>query len=282
MILADLINKIYNSDSLSFIDEIPDNVINLMITSPPYFGCRQYGNETLGREEDPRDYVKNLCVLLNKLKRPLKNDGSLFLNIGDVYFGTKGFSRNKGSWERKTDKHYKEHKIVKEDGMYLQHKQLLMLPSRVAIEMQNFGWVLRNNIIWEKPNPIPSFSEDRKLPVYENIFHFVKSKDYYYDYDISSKYGHHRDVIKCNIEAYKEHQATFPESLIHPIILYASKENDLVYDPFMGSGTVASVCIKTGRNYLGSELVAENCEIINNRLEQVKKERGGYVNFNDE
>ena len=275
----ELKNQIFNEDIVLFLNKIDDNLFNLIITSPPYFGCRKYGDETLGREESPLDYIKNISEIFNKLKSKLKDDGSLFLNIGDVYFGSKGFSRNKGSWERKTDQHYSKHKIIKEDGKYLQHKQLLMLPTRIAIEMQNFGWILRNNIIWEKPNPIPSFSEDRKLPVYENIFHFVKSKKYFYNYELSKKFEHHRDVIKCGIEAYDEHQATFPEKLIYPFIQYASQPGDFIFDPFVGSGTVASVCIKSNRIFCGTELIKNNCDIIENRIKKAKEESYNIFNY---
>lgn len=144
------INKIVCIDALEGINSLPDNSINLVITSPPYFNCRVYGNETIGREENPIDYINNIFLYLNSLKRVLHKEGSLYLIIGDVYFGTKGFSRNKGRYARKTDKHYMEYKITKPDGKYLQYKQLLMLPERIAIEMQNAGWILRNKIIWEK------------------------------------------------------------------------------------------------------------------------------------
>ena len=172
--LEPFINKIICSDSEELLKKIPSSSIHLIITSPPYFGCRIYGNETLGREESPLDYVNNLLKFTIELKRVLHKEGSFYLNIGDVYFGTKGFIRNKGRYARKTDIHYKEHKIVKPDSKYLQYKQLLMLPERVAIGMQEQGWILRNKIIWEKPNPVPSYSPDRQYPVYEHFVPFYE------------------------------------------------------------------------------------------------------------
>ena len=269
MVGKDFIDKIIVGDSLEVLSKFPINFINLIITSPPYFGARCYGNETLGREEDPRDYIDNLFKFTKEFKRILKDDGSFYLNIGDVYFGTKGFSRNKGKYKRKTDHHYKEHKIVKEDGQYLQHKQLLMLPARLAIKMQEDGWILRNQIIAEKSNPIPSFSKDRRLPVYEYFFHFVKSKKYYFDYDEAKRLNHHRDIIKWKMEAFKEHQASFPEDLIFPFIKTTSKEGDIVLDPFGGSGTVGVVCKKNNRRYIMIELNDDNCDIIERRLENI-------------
>lgn len=100
------LNKITCGDSLNLMKELPDNYINLVITSPPYFNCRSYGNETIGREENPLDYVKNLLEYSFEIKRILHKQGSFYLNIGDVYFGTKGFIRNKGRYARKTDKSF--------------------------------------------------------------------------------------------------------------------------------------------------------------------------------
>lgn len=190
----------------------------------------------MGREEDPQGYVKNLLKFIFKFMRVLKKEGSFYLNIGDMYFGTKGFIRNKGKYARKTDKHYKEYKIVKPNGKYLQYKQLL-LPERIAIGMQEQGWILRNKIIWEKPNPVPSYSPDRRYPVYEHIFHFVKSRKYYFDLIKAKELKHHRDIIRNGIEPFKSHQATFPLSLIKPFIITTTKPDDIVLDPFIGSGT---------------------------------------------
>jgi len=269
--IDNFINKVICGNSLDIIKDIPPNSINLIITSPPYFGCRIYGEETtgLGREENPLDYIENLYAFTNEFRRILREDGSLYIIIGDVYFGTKGFSRNKGKWSRKTDGHYKEHKIVKPDGGYLQYKQLLLLPNRLAIKMQDYGkWILRSDIIWEKPNPIPSHSKDRVLPVYEHIFHFVKSAKYFFDYNIIKKLNRHRNVIRSAIEPYKNHQATFPKSLILPYIMATSKEGDIILDPFGGSGTVASVASENKRNYISIDIVPEYCNITREKLNQ--------------
>ncbi|MFA7219532.1 MAG: site-specific DNA-methyltransferase [Synergistaceae bacterium] len=267
--IKQITNKIICGDSLEVLEDMPDNCVDLVITSPPYFGCRVYGKESLGREENPLDYVNNLQPFMKQIKRILKDEGSFYLNIGDVYFGTKGFSRNKGTWERKTDSHYKEHKIVKQDGKYLQHKQLLLLPSRVAIKMQEDGWILRNQIIWEKPNPIPSFSKDRRLPVYEYIFHFVKSRKYYFDYEEAKNIGSHRDVVKVGIEAFTDHQATFPRKLIDPLILTTSKKGDIVLDPFAGSGTTMVEAKRYDRNYIGIEMHKDFCDLAEKSLQEL-------------
>lgn len=264
-------NKIINGDSLSILPTIPCESVDLVVTSPPYFGCRVYGEETLGRESNPLDYVDNLMEFMGPIKNVLKSTGSFYLNIGDIYFGTKGFNRTQGKWRRKTSQHYKEHKIIKPDGKYLQHKQLLLLPSRVAIGMQEMGWILRNQIVWEKPNPIPSHSKDRRLPVYEYIFHFVKSKKYFFDYNKAKELNCHRDVMKVGVEAFREHQATFPEELVKPLILTTSMKNDIVLDPFAGSGTTCLVSKKYRRNYIGIEMEEKFCQEARERIKDNDK-----------
>jgi len=262
------LDQIICGDSLEIIKDFPDEFFNLIITSPPYFGARCYGDETLGREANPKDYIDHLFEFTKEFKRILKKDGSFYLNIGDIYFGSKGFSRNKGKYKRKTDEHYKEHKIVKEDGKYLQHKQLLLLPPRLAIKMQEDGWVVRNQNLWEKPNPNPSFSPDRRMPVYEYFYHFVKSKKYYFDFKLAKNLNHHRDIIKCGIESFREHQASFSEQLIAPFIETTSKEGDVVLDPFGGSGTVGIVCRRMNRRFICIELNEKYCELARKRLEE--------------
>lgn len=250
-------NKIFNEDCQETIKRLDEASVDLIVTSPPYFGCRLYGDETLGREEHPAEFIANIVEIMDSTKRILKDTGSLYLNMGDVYFGTKGFSRNQGKYKRKTDHHYKEHKITKPDKKWIQHKQLLMIPTRVAASLQDRGWVLRNNIIWEKANPLPAFSKDRRLPCYEYIFHFVKSKRYYFDYQRAKELKHHRDVIKTSVKPFKNHPASFSEELISPLIETTCPVGGVVYDPFMGSGTTACVSQRLNRNYLGSELNEE-------------------------
>ncbi len=293
------IDRILCGDCLQLAKKLPDDYVDLIITSPPYFGCRVYGAETLGREEHPLEYVANVLKITAILKQKLKSRGSFYLNIGDIYFGTKGFIRNKGSYKRKTDKHYKEHKIVRPNKngylqykqvlmlpekqanpgitLNLQYKQVLMLPERIAIGMQEQGWILRNKIIWEKPNPVPSYSPDRRYPVYEHIFHFVKARKYYFDLDLARQLKHHRDVIRNKIEPFGTHQASFPLSLIRPFIETTSQERDLVLDPFIGSGTTAIAALQLNRHYLGFELNKKFCRLSEKRISQVAPQASAYA-----
>ncbi len=258
-------NTIFLEKCEDTIQRLPESSVDLVLTSPPYFGCRVYGDETLGREEHPATFIENIVEIMDSTQRILKDTGSLYLNMGDVYFGTKGFSRNAGKYKRKTDHHYKDHKITKPDKKWIQHKQLLMIPPRVAVGMQERGWILRNSIIWEKANPLPAFSKDRRLPCYEYVFHFVKGKamradrgtKYYFDYPLAKELQHHRDVVKTAVKPFRGHPASFSEELISPFIQTTCPVAGLVYDPFMGSGTTACVAKKLGRQYVGSEINKE-------------------------
>ena len=263
------INKIVCGDSLELLKKLDNNSIDLIITSPPYFGCRQYGNENIGREMNPLDYVEKFLNFSALLKNVMKKEGSFYLVIGDVYFGTKGFSRNKGKYARKTDKHYVEHTICKPDGKVLQYKQLLLLPSRVAIRMQEQGWILRNDIIWHKPNAIPSYCADRRLPRYEHIFHFVKAHKYYFDHNECKNLDCDKDIISQSIKAFGKHQATYPLPLIEKLVLTTSREGDIVLDPFSGYGTTALASKKHGRRYIGFEI---NEQYVQDAIERIDAE----------
>jgi len=268
----ELLDKIHKGDGMKLYRKIPSDSINLIVTSPPYYQCRNYGGgrNELGREWHPIAYIENLVMHAVEWNRILAEDGNLYLNLGDCYFGTKGFSRNTGKHKRKTDHHYLGHDKVRSEGNSFQDKQLMLLPSRVAIEMQKLGWILRNEIIWTKPNALPAHANDRRLPAHEKIFHFVKSGTNYFDQQTAKRLGSHRDHTMHGIEAYKKHQATFPETLVVPFVLTSSRENDVVLDPFMGAGSVAVVAKRCNRHWIGFELVKENCELANARVRETQ------------
>lgn len=266
---TELDDKILRGDAMELYAKIPSDSIHLIITSPPYWGLRKYGGgrNELGREWHPNSYVENLIAHTLEWKRILHPNGSLYLNLGDCYFANKGFNRNKGKYARKTDHHYGEHDKVRSEGHSARDKQLLMLPAKVAIRMCELGWLLRNEIPWIKPNPIPSYSPDRRLPVHEQFYFFAKTEKYYYDNELGDRIGAHRAEIRHGIERFGQHQATFPETLIAPLVLISSKPDDVVFDPFMGAGTVAVVAKRCSRHWLGFELVKENWKLANQRVE---------------
>lgn len=162
------------------------------MTSPPYWGLRDYGVKgQIGLEKHPQEYVDKLVDILHDLKRILKPHGSFYLNLGDTYCSTKGSCLNPGGGKaslpqpgfRGLVRDKNPNRMLRPNGGWLQFKQLLMIPARVAIALQQDGWILRNDIIWYKPNGLPNSVKDRLTNKYEHVFHFVKSRRYYYDLD---------------------------------------------------------------------------------------------------
>jgi DNA modification methylase len=157
-----LMNRIHTRDCLQFVKKLPDNSIDFCMTSPPYWRLRDYGiSGQIGQEKTPEEYIEKLVVIFRELKRVLKDTGSFYLNLGDTYIGPDCCRVR--SWKKP--------------------KQLALIPSRVAIALQDDGWILRNDICWIKPNGLPSSVKDRLTNRWEHIFHFVKQKKYYYDLD---------------------------------------------------------------------------------------------------
>ena len=180
------INEVVCGDCLEVLKTFPDESIDLTMFSPPYWGLRDYGiSGQIGLEEHPSKYIEKMVKVCQEVKRVLKKTGSMYIVIGDTYFGSGGaggqykkFSPNR----KEIVNDYKQPK-VENDGKWLQPKQLMGIPWRVAIALQEDGWILRNDIIWNKPNHMPSSVTDRLTNAYEHIFHFVKSRKYYYDLD---------------------------------------------------------------------------------------------------
>lgn len=182
------INKIYNGNSLQVLKTLPDESIDCCVTSPPYWGLRDYGHdEQLGGEEHFETFITNLCNIFDEVKRVLKPEGTCWINLGDTYGGS-GSGTTKNADTSKYIENSKQvyvlpngtAKASKFRGTNL-NKSLLMIPERFAIEMINRGWILRNQIIWHKPNQMPSSATDRFTVDFEKMFFFVKSQKYYFE-----------------------------------------------------------------------------------------------------
>ncbi len=253
---------IFYQKSSDNMEEVEDETVQCVFTSPQYWNKRKYSNKSgwLGNERGPDEYVENLVSHLEDVYRVLKSGGSFFLNIGDTY----------------------------QDG------NLLNIPHKVVIGLQDEGWILRNTIIWSKTNPKPSSSKSNLCPTYEFIFHLVASMEYYYNHTFApiknktkpSLPPRHRNVngkSPTTVSPYiprngknmgdywtedivrsavvnqqglngKEHPAPYPEGIVILPLLQTTIENDLVLDPFHGSGTTGRVAIKLNRRYIGYDL----------------------------
>jgi DNA modification methylase len=170
-------NQIIHGDSLEILKTLPDESVNCVVTSPPYWALRDYGVEgQLGLEPTFQEYITKLCDIFDEVKRVLKKDGTCWVNIGDTYGGT----GDKGDWK---DPKYSNGRNgqTKALNKSATQKSLCQIPSRFAIEMTNRGWILRNEIIWHKPNCMPSSVKDRFTVDFEKVFFFVKSKKYWFE-----------------------------------------------------------------------------------------------------
>lgn len=293
------INRILRGDSLQRLHQLPEESIDMVMTSPPYWGLRDYEvRGQIGLERHPHEYLKKLWTVFDEVKRVLKKTGSIYVNMGDTYYCS-----SKDGW--------------------LVPKQLMLIPSRFAIGMQERGWTLRNDIIWVKPNTLPSSVKDRLSPKHEHVFHFVKSRKYYYDLDAirvpcknpkkswnnafnyrvreakkkhysiigvkstkkeQEKYNqkgektegqnnHEKgknpgDVWTINTKPFPEaHFAVYPEELCEKPIKSSCPKKGIVLDPFAGSGTTLLIAKKLQRKYLGIELNKKYIKIAKKRID---------------
>lgn len=291
---------IYNGDCLDILKELPDNSVDTCITSPPYWGLRDYGTEgQLGLEKTPEEYVANMVKLFREVRRVMKQDGVLWLNLGDSYNGSQRGSGGTGALSSKQNSNKGANfavggKAIKTNVSGLKPKDLVGIPWRVAFALQADGWWLRQDIIWHKPNPMPESVKDRCTKSHEYIFMLTKSARYYFDSDaikenresvctrkrstafrqqdenpdstITTIGRNKRSVWTVTTKPFKDaHFATFPKDLILPCVL-VSKPDAIILDPFFGSGTTGIVAMENGRNYIGIDLNAEYCEIAKNRI----------------
>jgi len=249
------------------------------ITSPPYYGLRDYGGEAhqIGQEETPEEYVEALVDVFRKVKDCLTDDGTLWLNIGDTYYnyrpsnnggyGGTGKNINRGLPE-KVNKRSNKFEGIKE-------KDLIGIPWMLAFALRADGWYLRQDIIWSKPNVMPESVKDRCTKSHEYIFLLSKSQHYYFDNEVIKEEAvgfetkNKRSVWTVNTKPYQgAHFAVFPSELIEPCVLAGSEKGDYVLDPFLGSGTTGLVAMKHGRFYMGCELNEDYSDLIDQRVAQ--------------
>lgn len=260
-------STIFQGDAEELLALLPSGFFQCCITSPPYWGLRDYGTEgQIGDEDDPEDYVNRLVAVFEQIRRVLTEDGTLWLNIGDSYTsGNRGYRAP----DKKNPVRAMSYRARTPDG--LKPKDLVGIPWRLAFALQKAGWYLRSDIIWEKPNCMPESVKDRPTRSHEYVFLFSKSLRYFYGHqDVRENNGRNRRTVwSIPTEPFPEaHFATFPPKLVEPCILAGSKPGNWVLDPFFGSGTVGVVCEEQHRNYVGIEL---NPEYVNLAVERIRK-----------
>ncbi len=262
--------RVLEGDSLTILKTLPADSFHACVTSPPYWGLRDYGIEhQIGAEMQLQDFIANLTAVFEEVRRVLRPDGSLWLNIGDSY--TSG-NRTWRDGDKKNSARAMSYRPPTPEG--LKPKDLIGVPWRLAFALQAAGWYLRSDIIWYKPNCQPESVKDRPTQSHEYLFLLTKSQNYYYDQaavleptqDNKTK-RNRRTVWSINTEPYKEaHFAVFPPSLVVPCIQAGSPEGGLVLDPFFGSGTVGETALRLNRSCVGIELNPAYAAIAAKRL----------------
>ena len=284
---------LYTGDPRTILPTLPERSVRCCVTSPPYFGLRDYGtgDAQIGLESSPTAYVDNLVAVFREVRRVLTDDGTLWLNLGDSYAG----SANSGGANMNAGGHaVRLNGLPTKTGDGIKTKDLLGIPWRVAFALQADGWWLRSDIIWHKPNPMPESVTDRPTKAHEYVFLLTKSARYYYDAaaiaeqsvstedprfggprkEYASKYAgainlptrqkafvtieetrNARTVWTVPTKPYGgAHFAVMPEELARRCVLAGSAPGDTVLDPFSGSGTTAAMATGNGRRAIGCDL----------------------------
>ena len=266
---------IINDDCLEALKVMDDESVDCCVTSPPYLGLRDYGHSAqVGQEGSMTKYLERMVIIFREVKRVLKPQGTLWLNLGDSYNGSGGAGGdyNKGGMREGQPK-YKGR-----NDPLLKRKDLMGIPHRVAFALQDDGWYLRQDIVWSKLNPMPEPVKDRCSKSHEYIFLLTKSPTYYFDYEAikenaitSPNTRNKRSVWTVNTKPFKgAHFAVFPPDLIEPCVLAGCPEGGIVLDPFGGSGTTAGVAEYHNRDSLIIELNSDYIKLVDARVTGVK------------
>lgn len=285
---------------------LEEESVQCVVTSPPYWGLRDYGVQgQIGLEETLAEYVEQLVAVFREVHRVLRRDGTLWLNLGDSYAGSWGAQSRgeeyQGSLEggsmlsaRQIDaapKRTGTGSLKRTPGC--KNKDLIGIPWMVAVALRADGWYLRCDIVWHKPNPMPESVRDRPTKAHEYVFLLTKSEEYFYDHaairepfaderqgrtkpngiDPSANGGRNRrSVWTVPTQPYAgAHFATFPPGLIEPCVLAGSRAGDLVLDPFNGAGTTGLVALQHGRRYAGRDINAAYLDMTVRRLAEVQR-----------
>lgn len=268
--------RIVQGDSRRALADFPDNFFQCCITSPPYWGLRDYGIAgQIGAENDPDVYIADLVAIFREVRRTLREDGTLWLNIGDSY--TSGDRRWRAP-DKKNPGRSMNYRPPTPKG--LKPKDLIGIPWRIALALQADGWYLRADIIWNKPNCQPESVKDRPTRAHEYVFLMSKSESYLYDSESikepsanGAEPKNRRSVWNINTNGFHgAHFAVFPPELVRMCLLAGSKPESQILDPFFGTGTVGLVSREYGRQCVGIEL---NSDYVKMALERITK--NGHV-----
>jgi site-specific DNA-methyltransferase (cytosine-N4-specific) len=266
--------KVIEGDTREVIRQLPSDTFQSVMTSPPYWGVRDYGiGSQIGAERVLSDYIQTLVSVFREVRRVLRSDGTFWLNIGNTY------SSGGRTWRQEDEKNKgraMSYRPPTPEG--LKKKDLIGVAWLLALECQKDGWYLRNDIIWYKPNCQPESVKDRFTVAHEYLFLLTKSEQYFFNQDAIKErtadgngLKNKRSVWSINTEPCPEaHFAVFPRALVRPCMLAGSRIDDLILDPFYGAGTVGMVSKELGRRCVGIELKRDYIDIANRRTTLVQ------------
>ncbi len=251
--------EILIGDSQDVLPKLVSQSIQSCITSPPYWGLRDYDHEAqIGAEESPEDYVERLVGIFREVRRVLADDGTLWLNVGDGYARNGGTGRSGPNAQvGNTKKLIQKRNCKVPDCWGLKDRDLMGLPWRVAFALQADGWLLRSNITWIKRAPMPESVRNRPSNATEQVFLFSKRPKYFYDNQAI------REETGANLRNYwllgpdpggTSHPAAYPRELVRRCILLGSRPGDVILDPFSGSGTTGVAAAELNRRAILIEL----------------------------
>jgi site-specific DNA-methyltransferase (cytosine-N4-specific) len=251
--------------------------VNCIVTSPPFYGQRDYEVDgQIGLEEHPEDYIRKLVEGFRRCRPVLACNGSLWVNVGDTYWSGKGEHKS-GEAKQSARRFGCRPQDRKGDGKWCVSKQLLLIPHRFAIAMQDEGWIVRNDNVWVKPNPIPDQVRDRCSMSHEYVFHFVTERWYYFD---KTRIGRMTDSgsILPPVDTWevppprgqKNHKARFSEDLIRIPVHSTTPPGGVVLDPYAGSGTVLAYARRHGFRCIGIDIKKEFCDMMKEALHSTK------------
>jgi site-specific DNA-methyltransferase (adenine-specific) len=261
---------VMQGDSAAMLKQLPDEIFNVAVTSPPYYWVRDYGYDgQVGHEASVDAYVDALMKVFDEVKRTLHPEGVFFLNIGDTYYSGNG--QPHGSDPRSSSRNFARKKLrpVDQSGWDIPKKSMIGVPWKVAFAMQARGWTLRSDIIWNRGNAfVEPTARDRPYRQYEHVFMFSKSR--FYSFDRSKLVE--EDVWNIPIERSLRtreagHNAAFPSELVRRCIEVGSPVSGHVLDPFVGSGTTIFTALAHDRNVVGVDMSEDYVDYIETRLE---------------
>jgi site-specific DNA-methyltransferase (adenine-specific) len=278
-LFADDQTLIFNADAATALGWLKDAGISVdcIVTSPPFYGQRDYEVEgQIGLEEHPKDYLERLIGIFDACHPVLKRTGSLWVNLGDTYWSGKGQHRS-GEKKQSARRFGLRPQDRKGDGQWCRPKQLLLIPHRFAIGMQDAGWLVRNDNVWVKPNPIPDQVHDRCSMSHEYVFHFVQERWYYFNSEAVGRPTTVGTLLPPNdtwtvppARGAGRHKAAFSKELLDIPIRSTTPPHGIVLDPFAGSGTTIVSARERGVRSIAIDLKREFCELMIEAARSVK------------